>query len=109
MLRLTTGTATPMSTRSVIPTFPKNVAVFVVIPSVSVSTSNGSASSVNRFAVVINSPVRRWLPSSDPNDAYCSVKPSDACPPPAVSARSTKNGPNVSLARSTVPRVGFSR
>ena len=109
MLRLTSGTATPTSTRSVMPTFPKNVAVFVVMPSVSVSTSNGAASSENRFAVVVSSPVRRWFPSSEPKEAYCSVNPSDAWPAPAVSAFSTKNGPNVSLARSTVPSVGFNR
>jgi hypothetical protein len=54
-------------------------------------------------------PSRRLRPSSDVKCSCSNVRPKDACPRPAVCARSTKNGPKYGVERSTVPSSGLRR
>jgi len=108
-LRLTSGTAPPISRRSVTPRLPKTVIVLLRSFSVSDSVSKGAASSRNRLATVMSVPSRSSSASSLSKLDVLPDTPNDARPLPAPSARSTKNPPKLSVARSTVPRSGFNR
>ena len=88
---------------------PNSVVVFVRMSSERASTSNGCASPRSRLAVATSVPSSKLRPSIRSKAACWNPTAIEPRRNPDVSDRSTRKGPKLSLARTTVPRLWSKR